>query len=299
METATVKHIEQEQDDYLHLMRRHPCYNPGAHNVFGRIHLPVSPVCNIGCRFCTRDCDGTTQRPGMSRGVLSPLEAVGLVERALALCPQITVVGVAGPGESLASLHALAALSLVHQRFPGLIGCLSTNGLALRKYVRHLVGAGVKTVSITVNSVDPAILERINAGVALKGRWIAGREGAELLIREQLAGIGEAVGQGLIVKTNAVLIPGINDRHIGEIARAVSAAGAGMMNVIPLIPNHELAHIPAPDCPMLQEAREAAEAHLPVFRHCRQCRADACGIPGGKDLAGELYDRRLETFSHG
>jgi nitrogen fixation protein NifB len=231
--------------------------------------------------------------------LLSPLEEVCLVERAVKICPQITVVGVAGPGESLASLHALAALSLVHQRFPGLIGCLSTNGLQLRKYVRQIVGAGVKTVSVTVNAVDLVILERINAGVALKGRWIAGREGAKLLIREQLAGIGEAVGHGLIVKTNAVLIPGINDHHIGELARAVSGAGAGMMNVIPLIPNHELAHIPAPDCSMLQEARAAAEAHLPVFRHCRQCRADACGIPGGKDLADQLYDRRLETFSHG
>jgi len=299
MKTGTVKQFEKGRDDYHHLVRRHPCYNPGAHNVFGRIHLPVSPACNIGCRFCIRAFDATTQRPGVSRGVLSPLEAVGLVERALALCPQITVVGVAGPGESLASLHALAALSLVHQRFPGLIGCLSTNGLQLRKYVGQLVDAGVRTVSVTVNAVDPAILERINAGISLKGRWIAGREGAELLIREQLAGIGEAVVQGLIVKTNAVLIPGINDDHVGQIARVVSGAGAGMMNVIPLIPNHELAHIPAPDCEMLREARAAAEVHLPVFRHCRQCRADACGIPGGKDLADELYDRRLETFSHG
>ncbi|MDA8126254.1 MAG: radical SAM protein [Deltaproteobacteria bacterium] len=289
----------RKRDDYDHLVKRHPCYNPEAHNTCGRIHLPVSPGCNIGCRFCSRPCDKTTQRPGVSRGVLSPQAAADLVERALALCPQLTVVGVAGPGESLASLHALAALSLVHQRFPQLLGCLSTNGLQLRKFVRQIAGAGVRTVSVTVNAVEPSILERINAGVMWKGRWIGGREGAKILIREQLAGIAAAARQGLVVKTNAVLIPGINDRHIGEIARAVSVAGAGMMNVIPLIPNHELAQVPAPDCGMLQEARAAAEAHLPVFRHCRQCRADACGIPGGKDLAGELYDRRLETFSHG
>ena len=72
-----------------------------------------------------------------------------------------------------------------------------------------------------------------------------------------------------------------------------------MMNVIPLIPNHEMAHIPAPGCALLQHARETVEKHLPAFRHCRQCRADACGIPGGKELAGELYDQRFETFSHG
>ena len=299
MKKATIKPFHTDTDEHSHLVKRHPCYSPEAHNVFGRIHLPVSPACNIRCRFCTREFDGTTQRPGVSRGVLSPSEAVGLVERAIEACPQITVVGVAGPGESLATCHALAAISMVHKRFPRLIGCLSTNGLRLRKCVKAIVVAGVKTVSVTVNAVDPAILEQINAGAVLNGHWVAGREGTEWLIREQLAGIRAATDQGLIVKTNAVLIPGINEDHIGEIAKAVSEAGAAMMNVIPLIPNHEFAHIPAPDCSMLQEARATAEEHLPIFRHCRQCRADACGIPGGKDLADELYDRRLETFSHG
>ena len=182
---------------------------------------------------------------------------------------------------------------------PHLIGCLSTNGLRLRKYVEMIAAVGVNTVSVTVNAVDPDILEQINAGVALNGRWITGREGADLLIREQLAGIRAATNKGILVKTNAVLIPGINEDHIDKIARTVSEAGASMMNVIPLIPNHELAHIPAPGCHVLQDAREAVEKYLPAFRHCRQCRADACGIPGGKDLADELYDRRFDTFSHG
>ncbi|OPY88431.1 MAG: FeMo cofactor biosynthesis protein NifB [Syntrophaceae bacterium PtaU1.Bin231] len=281
------------------LVKRHPCYNLEAHSVFGRIHLPVSPACNIGCRFCLREFNGTTQRPGVSRGLLPPKEAVRTVKRALVLCPQITVVGVAGPGESLATPHAVVALTLVHRRFPDLIGCLSTNGLQLFGYVKPLIDAGVKTVSVTVNAVDPDVLERINTGVRLNGRWIAGREGAELLIRRQLAGIRAAAQHGLMVKTNAVLIPGINEDHVEEIARTVSAAGATMMNVIPLIPNHELAHIPAPDCNLLGKARTAAERHLPVFRHCRQCRADACGIPGGQDLAADLYDQPQETFSHG
>lgn len=299
MNETTAISFDEAADKYGHLLKRHPCYNSEAHNVFGRIHLPVSPACNIQCRFCRREFDETTQRPGVSREILSPLEAVDLVGRALAVCPEITVVGVAGPGESLATFHALTALSLVHQRFPRLIGCLSTNGLQLRRYVKLIIAAGVKTVSVTINAVDPDILEKINAGIAVNGQWVSGREGATLLISEQLAGIMEAVDRGLIVKTNTVLIPGINEEHISEIARTVSGAGAVMMNVIPLIPNHELAHIPSPDCRMLQEARCTAEGHMPVFRQCRQCRADACGIPGGTDFANELYDQGRETFSHG
>ncbi len=299
MQLLTRNTIESPTSKFDHLVKQHPCYSAEAHKVHGRIHLPVSPACNIRCRFCKREFDSVTDRPGVSRAVVAPEDAIGLVERALDLCPQITVVGVAGPGESLATGHALKALSLVHGAFPDLIGCLSTNGLRLAENVDGIVGAGVKTVSVTVNAVDPATLVRINGGIVMNGRLIDGMEGAEILIEAQLEGIRRASRAGLIVKTNAVLIPGLNDGSIGEIAGAVAAAGASMMNVIPLIPNHELAFVPAPDCSLLNEARSAAEQHLPVFRHCRHCRADACGIPGQKDFADELYDRRLETFSHG
>ncbi len=291
--------VDSEDKRFTHLVKRHPCYNPDAHGAPGRVHLPVSPTCNIRCRFCTREFDATTQRPGVSRHVVSPEEAVWLVERALRLCPRITVVGVAGPGESLATGHALRALELVHERFPDLIGCLSTNGLRLRENVHRLSAAGVKTVSVTVNAIDPSRLARINRGALWDGEFLMGIEGSKVLIREQLAGIREAARSGLVVKSNVVLIPGLNDDHIADIAESVAEAGAGMMNVIPLIPNAELARIPAPDCAMLNGARAAAEKCLPVFRHCRHCRADACGIPGRKDLAGELYDHRVETFSHG
>jgi len=288
-----------KENRYAHLVKQHPCYNPDAHKVNGRIHLPVSPTCNIRCRFCRREFDTTTQRPGVARYVISPAEAVGLVEKALELCPQITVVGVAGPGESLATSHALDALELVHRRFPDLIGCLSTNGLRLAENAMRSVQVGVKTVSVTVNAVNPDRLTKINGGVVIDGKLLTGIEGANTLIRAQLAGIRKAADLGLVVKTNAVLIPGLNDDHIEDIAKAVEEAGASMMNIIPLIPSAELSDIPAPDCDMLNTARATAEKYLTVFRHCRHCRADACGIPGGKDLADQLYDKRVETFSHG
>jgi nitrogen fixation protein NifB len=47
----------------------------------------------------------------------------------LKLCPEITVVGIAGPGDPLATTHALETFKLIHNRYPQLIKCLSTNGL--------------------------------------------------------------------------------------------------------------------------------------------------------------------------
>jgi nitrogen fixation protein NifB len=52
---------------------------------------------------------------------------------------------------------------------------------------------------------------------------------------------------------------------------------------------------------LVEKCRTEAEKYLPVFRHCKHCRADSCGIPGkGKDLHSKLYDKEVvDTFSHG
>ena len=97
------------------------------------------------------------------------------------------------------------------------------------------------------------------------------------------------------------MIPGINDNHIKEVARVTSEMGASILNIIPLIPQNELAHLEAPSCDMLERVRAEAGVYLDVFRHCKHCRADACGVPGkNQDIHNRLYDKEVvETFSHG
>ena len=286
--------------NFSHLVKKHPCFNGEAHFKYGRIHLPVSPACNIQCRFCKRGFNKWEKRPGVSRSLLTPEEAVDVVRRALKLCPEITVAGIAGPGDTLATDHALETFELIHDQFPQLINCLSTNGLLLKEKARRLASVGVKTVTVTVNAVDPAVLKNICSHIVYNGQYLSGADAARWLILAQLAGIEKIAKLGVIVKINTVLIPGVNDRHIEEVARFTAGVGASLINIIPLIPQHEMESRPAPDCRELQAARNAAEKHLPVFRHCRQCRADACGIPGsGVDFAAELYDQEPLTFSHG
>lgn len=287
-------------EKFSHLVKKHPCFNGEAHNNFGRIHLPVSPACNIQCRFCKRGFNKWERRPGVSSSLLKPENSIKIVERALELCPQITVVGVAGPGDTLATDHALVTFELIHKRFPHLINCVSTNGLLLREKAERVVEAGVRTVTVTVNAVYPEVLKDICAYITYNGQYMTGEHAARWLVLAQLAGIEKVVKLGAVVKINTVLIPGVNDHHVEEVARATARAGASLINIIPLIPQHDMEKCPPPDCDELNAARAAAEKHLPVFRHCKQCRADACGIPGARvDLAGELYDEPLPTFSHG
>jgi nitrogen fixation protein NifB len=283
---------------------RHPCFSSTAegHARSARLHLPVSQGCNITCRFCKRAFNQSERRPGVAARLLTPEQAVSIVQRALDLCPAISVVGIAGPGDPLATPHALRTFRLVNAGWPELILCLSTNGLLLPDFADELIAAGVRTITVTVNAVDPAIQARITPAIAWRRRRLDGTAAAERLIANQIAGIARVSALGATVKVNTVLIPGVNDAHIGEVARAVAAAGAGMINVIPLIPQHGFADVPAPDAIMRGRARQAARAHLRVFTHCQRCRADACGVPGVSDYAAELYGDALvaePTFSHG
>ncbi|MDR1971694.1 MAG: radical SAM protein [Treponema sp.] len=286
---------------YTHISSRHPCFSGEANVNRGRIHLPVSPACNIQCRFCKRTFNKFENRPGVSAELLKPAAALDKVKEALELCPEITVAGIAGPGDTLATGHALQTFDIIHRAYPDLINCLSTNGLLLEPYAEEIFRVGVRTLTVTVNAVDPAILDRICSHIILEGKKYEGVEGAAILIEAQKRGIRKAAALGLLIKINIVLIPGINGEHIGEIARTVAENGAGIINIIPLIPQYEFAGFSEPDCLQLAQAREAAEAYLPVFRHCRHCRADAVGIPGRGDLSSLLYgNRELEqTFSHG
>jgi len=223
------------------------------------------------------------------------------VARALELCPAINVIGIAGHGDTLATSHALRTFALVHERFPQLINCLSTNGLRLEEKARLIIDAGVQTVTVTVNAVDPFVLDKICSSVVYRGKKLSGIDAANLLIAKQLAGIRRVTQLGAVVKVNTVLVPGINDKHIEAVAETVAAAGASLINIIPLIPQYELSYVAPPDFIQISEARHAVENHLNVFTHCNRCRADACGIPGENDYSSELYGRPMAeaTFSHG
>jgi nitrogen fixation protein NifB len=287
---------------YDELTYKHPCFAKGKKGENGRIHLPVSPGCNIECKFCVRDINDVEDRPAVASEILKPSEAVDVVRKSLELCPQITVVGIAGPGDTLATPYALETFRLVKQEFPDLIKCMSTNGLLLPEKADEIIEVGIDSLTVTVNAVDPEIEAQLNDGVHYHGKYYQGVEGAKILIQNQLEGIKKVSSAGITVKVNTVLVPEINIDHIETVAKTVSEAGASIYNIIPLIPQHKLADCSAPTCLQIDGSRQKAEKYIDVFRHCQRCRADAIGVPGGKDFGDQIYLKRIshkDTFSHG
>lgn len=266
---------------FAHITRAHPCFNEKMHDKVGRAHVPIAPKCNIYCNFCTRDINQDENRPGVASCVLGPDEAIKHVEDVTKEGP-ISVVGVAGPGDSLANETTFEFFEKLGESDPELIKCMSTNGLLLPDYAEKLAELGVNTVTVTVNAVDPEIAKDIYTFVNYKGKIYKGKEAAEILIKNQLEGIEKLAKLGVIIKVNSVLIPGLNDEHIVEIAKEVKKRGASLMNVLPLIPLNKMKDYSRPTCAEIEKVRDEVEEVLPVFRACTQCRADAYGIPGKK-----------------
>lgn len=287
---------------FRELTLTHPCFSVGDKVNKGRVHLPVSPGCNICCRFCDRKINDVDIRPGVASMIITPQEAVEVVRRAVELCPDITVAGIAGPGDTLATPYALETFRLIKQEFPDIIKCMSTNGLILPEYAQEIIDVGIDTLTVTVNALDPEIQAQICSEIVYHGKRYEGVKAAEILIENQLKGIEIVSEAGITVKVNTVLIPEINADHIEAVAQTVAEAGARIYNIIPLIPQHELSWCSVPGCAVLNQARCEAEAYIDVFRHCQRCRADAVGIPGGEDFARQIYVRPVvqqNTFSHG
>ncbi len=290
--TATVQGREVPYDpEQLRKISEHPCYSDKACHSFGRCHLPVAPKCNIQCNYCVRDFDCVNEsRPGVTSRVLPPEEALELVRKVMQEHPYVKVIGIAGPGEPLANPETFEALRLVHEEFPNLIMCISTNGLMLPESIEELAKYDVGNVTVTLNAIDPAIGEKIYSWVDYNGKKYHGREAAELLLSQQLKGIEMAVAKKMLVKVNTVYIPGINDEHIPEIAKKAGEMGAFTFNVIPLIPQYKFAGITPPTPKEKREMQDRCAPFIKQMRHCARCRADAIGKLG-QDVQSCVYQQ--------
>ena len=228
----------------------HPCFNPGACKSFGRVHLPVAPRCNIQCKFCNRkfDCVNET-RPGVTSAVLSPGQAMVYLEGVFAQKGNISVVGIAGPGDPFANPEeTLETLSRVRSRYPEVILCVATNGLNLPPYLDELERQKVSHVTVTVNALDPAIGAQIYSWMRVGKRVLRAEEGAGVLLERQLEGITGLKERGIVVKVNSIILPGVNDGHIVSVARRMADLGVDLVNAMPYYPNagSEFEHLAEP-----------------------------------------------------
>ena len=272
------------------MLDSHPCYNEAAHRSFARMHLPVAPACNIQCNYCNRKFDCVNEsRPGVTSEVLTPEQAVSKVAYVKERIPNLSVIGIAGPGDPLANEQTFETLRLIGERFPELTLCISTNGLALPPNAERLWDLGVRFVTVTMNAPDADTGARIYSRVMSGGKTYTGTEGASILLKSQMAGIKACADLGMLVKVNIVMIPGVNTDVIPGLVKTVKEQGAYIVNILPLIPvpGTAFGNLRGPTPAERKDLMDRCSLDARMMRHCRQCRADAIGLLG-EDRSSEF-----------
>ncbi|MBH24285.1 MAG: GTP 3',8-cyclase MoaA [Myxococcales bacterium] len=168
---------------------------------FGRrvsyLRLSVTDRCNFRCVYCMPE-EGVALRP--SRELLS-YEEIERVVGALAACgvERVRVTG----GEPLVRKELPRLIARLNA-IPGIREVvMTTNGTLLRRDAAALREAGLRSVTVSVDSLNAARFAQITRGGDL-GRVLDGIDAAE-----------EA---GLSVRINTVVVRGVNDDELLELA---------------------------------------------------------------------------------
>ncbi|WP_371824439.1 nitrogenase cofactor biosynthesis protein NifB [Methylocystis sp. MJC1] len=283
-------------------VKNHPCYSEEAHHHYARMHVAVAPACNIQCNYCNRKYDCANEsRPGVVSEKLSPEQAAKKVLAVASAIPQMTVLGIAGPGDPLANPgKTFKTFELISEAAPDIKLCLSTNGLSLPDHVETIKKFNVDHVTITINMTDPDIGAEIYPWVFWKHKRVTGKEAAKILTDRQLQGLEMLTANGILCKVNSVMIPGINDDHLVTVNREVKSRGAFLHNIMPLISSPEHGTVfglngqRGPSAQELKALQDSCEGEMNMMRHCRQCRADAVGLLGEDRSAEFTTDKIME-----
>jgi nitrogen fixation protein NifB len=240
--------------------------------------------------------------PGVVSQKLTPEQAVKKVLAVASEIPQMTVLGIAGPGDALANpKKTFDTFRQLQEKAPDIKLCLSTNGLALPEMVDEICKYNIDHVTITINMVDPEIGAKIYPWIFWKHRRVTGVEAARILHEQQMKGLEMLTARGVLTKINSVLIPGINDEHLIEVNREVKKRGAFLHNIMPLISEAEhgthfgLTGQRGPSAQELKAVQDACMGGANLMRHCRQCRADAVGLLG-EDRSEEFTLDKIEAM---
>ncbi|MEI7474561.1 MAG: radical SAM protein [bacterium] len=248
----------------------HPCYSEQAKKKNARVHLPIIKRCNLSCGYCNRlySCPNEN-RPGVTAKIITPEEALIVVQKAVETYSALTIIGIAGPGEALAEPETVyKTLKGVMDCFPYVNFCLSTNGYALVDNIELIKELKIEFITVTVNTVDPVVAEKIYLNCDVRQ-----------LIENQIAGIKALVKMGVCVKVNTVAVPNINTDVIADVAKMAAEIRAYAHNIMPFYPveGSKFQDISAPSEELIEKVRKESSSYIRQLSHCNRCRADASG----------------------
>ena len=173
------------------------------------LRISVTDRCNFRCRYCMpREIFGADFQ-FLPRSEILTYEEIARVARIFA-ARGTTKLRLTG-GEPLLR-HDLPALVRMLREIPNVDIALTTNGSLLAQQAQSLRDAGLRRVTVSLDSLDDEVFQRMND--------------ADFPVAQVLEGIEAAARAGLApVKINAVVRRGVNDHTAVDLARHFKDSG--------------------------------------------------------------------------
>jgi cyclic pyranopterin phosphate synthase len=173
------------------------------------LRISVTDRCNFRCVYCMpKEVFGRDYR-FLDRGELLTFEEIARLTRIFS-AHGVEKVRLTG-GEPLLRRN-LERLVAMLAEIPGLDLTLTTNGSLLAKQARALKAAGLKRVTVSLDSLDDAVFAAMND--------------VDFPVDQVLTGIEAAAAAGLTpIKVNMVVKRGVNDESVLPMARTFRGTG--------------------------------------------------------------------------
>ena len=262
----------------------HGGFGPTARQSGGSLRLPVAPQYLARLRFGAPEAKGT---------FLDPPAALAWLTRVMDQGAPIEAVEVTGPGDPLATLdRTVETLTMARVKYPRLSLCLICLGLGGQGAAPALAGLGLDHVTILMDALTPQVAEKIYAWIRPGTHTLPLKEAAKVLVEQQALAIKALSAQGITVKVNTTVYPGINQDQVEGIAEKAAGLGAKIMRLIPWEPgpDQEADAPPAADEVLMARLSRDAGKHLAIMAPSQGCGRDLVGLgaPAPASLAPGL-----------
>ena len=173
------------------------------------LRISVTDRCNFRCTYCMPRSVFDKKYNFLARTELLSFEEIVRVATVF-VSLGVRKIRVTG-GEPLLRRNVDKLIGALHQ-IPQLELSLTTNGVLLPRMAPRLAEAGLRRVTVSLDSLDDATFRRISD--------------VDLSVSDVLAGIDAAQAAGLgPIKVNMVVKRGVNDQHIVDMARHFKDSG--------------------------------------------------------------------------
>ena len=175
----------------------------GTGRRFKTLRVSLLSTCNMSCIYCVNP--GTIHLPTEKKTSLKTSDYLSIIER-LHHHLDLQVIRLTG-GEPLLFKELPALIKGIHDIGISTVK-LTTNALKLTPVLQELHNAGLRSVNISLDSLDPLVFKRMTNVQDL---------------RSVLDAIDACVALGMDVKINSVILKGINDHQIIPLLEFASA----------------------------------------------------------------------------